>query len=560
MSDSTSNGEPSLEEKVAITALVISILALAGVILQYVQSLYGRTEGPYLKDKKVLGGWAQYARYKPNWFRVEMEYEAPVVFLAASNNDKGPVDDKTIWYVNGSPQSYQLTRVHEDDDSRSEARERVHTVKNELATWILVIVATQKMERQSKDWETRKWGTRPLPAGLKHPFDGPVSLAVAIQPMKRSYDRHPALKKAYATTTFCHIIELCAVLGIYEKEFDRDNNKYRAEGNGYSVLGNRMNDFGLVFTFEKHGWPTNEQIGLKTLQLGSRTEIAETLNLMMCNEYTTQCYSDPSKKHVHLFPVVFEVLGMLARPFHIINRPFTFLPNPVTFPLNKQAFSPRRLLEKSQKLHRDLQLRSSAGLDTADHLWEINASADKLNKELPDKQDGDYSPEALDDLRRAINEVDTFLLKRNTKDEVLDVLRRHIQEVLLVINTSTKDIADRSGEDGPSVKSNTPALSSHPLADTTQNDVSFDNLLQVTQDWRRSFECKYVPTDNIHDAFTTKRGTFARQSANKDRREIIWCALVFRMICWLLLHDFDKKDVQLSKSELMGSRLPVFIL
>lgn len=41
--------------------------------------------------------------------------------------------------------------------------------------------------------------------------------------------------------------------------------------------------------------------------------------------------------------------------------------------------------------------------------------------------------------------------------------------------------------------------------------------------------------------------------------EEIWCTLLFRMLCWLLLHDFHKKDVQISKSELFGSRLPVYI-
>jgi hypothetical protein len=39
----------------------------------------------------------------------------------------------------------------------------------------------------------------------------------------------------------------------------------------------------------------------------------------------------------------------------------------------------------------------------------------------------------------------------------------------------------------------------------------------------------------------------------------IWCVLLFRMICWLMLHDFHKKDVQKPKSELLGSRLPVYI-
>jgi hypothetical protein len=40
----------------------------------------------------------------------------------------------------------------------------------------------------------------------------------------------------------------------------------------------------------------------------------------------------------------------------------------------------------------------------------------------------------------------------------------------------------------------------------------------------------------------------------------IWCTLIFRMICWLMLHDFNKLDMQLdSKSELLGNRMPVYI-
>lgn len=39
----------------------------------------------------------------------------------------------------------------------------------------------------------------------------------------------------------------------------------------------------------------------------------------------------------------------------------------------------------------------------------------------------------------------------------------------------------------------------------------------------------------------------------------IWCTLVFRMICWLMLHDFSKSDQQIPRSELLGSRMPVYI-
>ncbi|KAK3899338.1 hypothetical protein C8A05DRAFT_37043 [Staphylotrichum tortipilum] len=45
----------------------------------------------------------------------------------------------------------------------------------------------------------------------------------------------------------------------------------------------------------------------------------------------------------------------------------------------------------------------------------------------------------------------------------------------------------------------------------------------------------------------------------ESQASAIWCTLVLRMLCWLLLHDFNKKDVQIPKSELLGSRLPVYI-
>ena len=41
--------------------------------------------------------------------------------------------------------------------------------------------------------------------------------------------------------------------------------------------------------------------------------------------------------------------------------------------------------------------------------------------------------------------------------------------------------------------------------------------------------------------------------------EDLWVTLVFRMICWLMLHDFNRLDVQIGKSELWGSRMPVYI-
>lgn len=329
---------------------------------------------------------------------------------------------------------------------------------------------------------------------------------------------------------------------------------------------------------------------------------------------------------------------MLGRPLHIINRPFTYLPNPVIFPLNKQAFSLRRLLgEFSDRLKNEVY--STTTYTHPEELRNITAKAAKLNNDLPKHQDGDYSPPLLDDLHRAIDLVDESVLseERNAKDVVLDVLRRHVQEVLLAINTSLD--SDPVGDQSPVNRNQQPRSQ---RSDVIRGEISFDDLLKVPHEKREAslmekyFEeicLRVVSTSSHHHdpqavaasrfihgqepstdsglglgalreedrmhsddgvsppdmststpALTTPRipeeagwGLPRRNTASsvlsrsetwrknpptpaEVRRHTIWCALMFRMICWLLLHDFDKKDKQLPKSELMGSRLSVFII
>lgn len=47
--------------------------------------------------------------------------------------------------------------------------------------------------------------------------------------------------------------------------------------------------------------------------------------------------------------------------------------------------------------------------------------------------------------------------------------------------------------------------------------------------------------------------------SEKRQRNTIWISLIFRMLCWLLLHDFDNADVKIVPSDLRGSRMPIFI-
>jgi hypothetical protein len=371
-----------------------------------------------------------------------------------------------------------------------------------------------------------------------------------------------------------------------------------------------------------------------------------------------------------MFAVTFELLGMLGRTLHVRNRCFRYLPNPSIFPWAKQSFALRRLLDAfSTQLSMGIDEYAKEHSEVPLELKHLNGTVRNLNKELPRNTDN-YTPEQLNLIHDALDTTDQILSEPNAdKEVVLDIVRRHFQEVLLAINTSAKKA---EGHAPPA----TPIL---------QAAISFDDLLNVPRSRREAeFMRKYfveirprvISTDitGHHDTQAADesraihRESIAQQEArmsneqqraktsneeqdryNEDEeadegdgetvtqmqdqeeenhsprsghasnsnhnqaqtrgprsqsmprpintstwasgikeirqrvgtmkgpvktptwattvttaydleRNYVWCALVFRMLCWLLLHDFDKKDVQRPKSELMGSRLPVYIM
>jgi hypothetical protein len=148
--------------------------------------------------------------------------------------------------------------------------------------------------------------------------------------------------KPYATTTMCHLVEMLAVLGVYWKVFDRRADRYRAEGNRFMVLGERVSDLGLVFTFHVNGLSRFERnrvipvdeikelcfgwvptiyretknirrlevpihlFDLSSLQMGSAEEIAGTLLIIGCNKNATNHYQG--------------LEGSKGRTSHLFNR------------------------------------------------------------------------------------------------------------------------------------------------------------------------------------------------------------------------------------------------
>ncbi|RDA90828.1 hypothetical protein CP533_1550 [Ophiocordyceps camponoti-saundersi (nom. inval.)] len=639
---------------VAIAALVVSIIALLATVMQVIQQYYASASGYSKCNEKVMGGWAKTKSRRFSWdeLRYEVQFDAPVIFVSPPTNKRGPVPDALIHVLDGTDESQTDTMSVLDDFENKTVKERIHTADNERASWLVLLNAIQEMEASSRKWQKEQYLNQGPPAS-KRPLEPPSfkdhhTLAVAVQRKRRTWDTMPSsVSRPYATTTICHVVEMMAVLGVYWKEFDRNRDRYRAEGNGFMLMGERLRDLGLIFTFQLNGVflfeknrviPVDEvkelcfgfvpTIYRKTanrrrlvaeppnfgyLQMATRRDISETLVAAIgCNKNTAQRFADEGGKTTHLFPLSFEILGMIALTFHINNSCFTYLPNPTPDRWMKKPFSLSKMLKAYQRLFKEQPSNNATVHDRIHgHIQEI----------LSHQEDA-AGVARLQALHSALDDADNVLMARaddstNGSDGnlpsgnddlhnpqklrqqmVQDVLRSHIQVVVRLLNESSTEVASASPFDGPRSSRFEEIDEASPsdanvvfinlyfqvvrqrvvrLAEKSATRRSTFNIVREGSGHREaadetdSIEDDLVPgyasvqpaAEGLEDSEVTPESPGGKEmSSLADERvsyDDVWCVLIFRMICWLMLHDFDERDVQVNKSELIGSRMPVYI-
>ncbi|KAH7161722.1 hypothetical protein EDB81DRAFT_785406 [Dactylonectria macrodidyma] len=709
------------EVVVALVALVISLVALAATFMQVMQQYYASAAGYSQCNPKVMGRWASTKTRRFSWdeLRFEVEFHVPVIFVSPPSNKRGPVPNEPIYFLDGSQNSLDSTwselsvdLVPRDDFAKRSHKEQVHTTDNERASWTMLLSAIQRMEKDSDEWQHTQYQNMGPPNNVSDQLALPPkppsphdkhTLMVALQRMRKSWDTMPAtITRPFATTTMCHLIEMMGALGVYWKEFNRTHDRYRAEGNGFMLLGERVTDLGLMFSFRVYGKcvferkrviPVDEikelcfgyvptiyretfdyrrlgfledyEQNIGTLQMASRSDISETLVLIGCNKNAVRCYTDPDKQTSHLFPVSLEVLGMLSQMFHIEDSSYTYIPNPTPDRWDKRALSLVKMLESYEQLvqstlpgvARNIVILRKINyhvrqilthhllqdfLEQLRFLKALHAAIEDCDEILTAKARGSQSvpiPQVSGPRRSLGNaEGDRQGFRREI---VLDVLRSHLQEVLRLLNDGddrNTDNASLHADWAPS----SPQASRFPDVprpppptfedmDAASPDDRQHKLMEVyfevirrkvvphatsSTDRRASIvgappgygfrragtgrtqassireasrtrnAMPPLPSSTLENG-TTLAAPSVRSAANASLHEDndsnvdpkeepeppvevplskeevshddVWCTLVFRMICWLMLHDFNKLDVQVSKSELLGSRMPVYI-
>ncbi|RBA18537.1 hypothetical protein FPRO05_10830 [Fusarium proliferatum] len=633
--DPSSGGssDDNTELIIAVVALVISVLAFVIAILQALQQYLATATGFSSCSEAVIGKWAQFARRRMIWseFRFEVQFEAPVIFVAKPGNTRGPLGDdalakdesKKIIRLDGGNENFKYTdTVKEFDNEYKQSTQRIiHTADNEKATWYGLLMAIVRMEKESREWQGKKSAEWVKAAGPRPPIDTEEphahhSLVVCMQRKRRTWDSMPKdFAKPYATTTISHLVEIAGMLGIHWRKFDLNTDQYRGQGNGFVLYGSYTDGLGITFNFQKQGptWfeknrvipnynvkqlcfgmaPTifnqekkvyaDEAKGAESLQLGSLAEIAKTLVVLGCDINTVNYFRKPDQaRHTHLFAVPFEILGMVGEMLHLKGTVFRMLPNPTVFYWDPSSFSLSALMmeyiNSLRPLHETAlkdseKVRKILKWAEADEKFPLLRTEGSTLDVFGEDINGANLVNHLNNLRSGVELCDEYFgrMKKPGLSMIKRVVRMHIQEVMGILHEKNE------GDDNTKNDDNNKALDDAPITihdiDSAPGEDKETLLIQMYFDRVRQNVVRNLSKQGLlskrmkarQDSFVSEDDVSATRPKHGERfgdKELneAWCVLMFRMLCWLQLHDFHKMDIHISKSDAYASRIPVYIV
>ncbi|KAF5693064.1 modin [Fusarium denticulatum] len=441
--------------------------------------------------ENVMGRWHQSRTkaWRPNEFRTEIQFEVPVIFVTTSKTAKGPIDGADVLFIDGTRKSLDDTWTDLEPPATGTFTKTGRFIKNERATWLSLLSSLQKMENESQNWTRQQiMGLRPRPASataILTSIAGKHTLNVALQREKKSWDdMPPSINRPFATTTMSSLIEMLAMLGIYWKDFNTFHNVYQAEGNGFLVKGHKISGFGIMFHFqalEKAVFEGNRTVPTEAVTrlafgqlptifteghteyktsnslyewpnvgLGSRTEIAETLSSFGCGRKAVNYFLRDGAVTSHVFPVTFELIGMIGQVFHIKDLCFRYIPNPCYCVWSTRSFSFPKLLAAYQRyLHDDPDMTNGK---LSIHVNTVFAP--KTGIRPGDDTPQSYTWQAQDALHSVLDELDELLKdysspKHGSPRAFLgkEIVGAHFEELLSQMNSasSTSSFPPASG-------------------------------------------------------------------------------------------------------------------
>lgn len=273
------------------------------------------------------------------------------------------------------------------------------------------------------------------------------------------------------------------------------------------------------------------------LNFGSQNDVELTLESLGCMPETIKRYK---KNHKHLFPgesrsiILFGITSNQSNSSFRNNwhawkssstswECFRMIPNPTQdYWLKNVNIKPSwritRLMTVFQKKITELaELEDYSNMHPEKHIISTIIEQWQETESLGHMDEYNLGIDVHEKIHDILDQRTEFLLDGTKQTDVLRVIVAHLDELTKALNDNTSPLS----------------FNNFVNKEEALIDYYFDTILSsITQ------------------------GTDADE---KEQTHIIWVSLLFRMLCWLLLHDWDKHDKCRVPPGLKGSGMPVYI-
>jgi len=260
---------------------------------------------------------------------------------------------------------------------------------------------------------------------------------------------------------------------------------------------------------------------LNCVEVGNVTRVQNLLATFAMDAKGLQLYADRRSRR-NVCSVTFELIALLAEPVRLRGSMFKTLPNPTSDTWLGDASKVHWVAAMTTFQSLLSKVIEEAPIETGPHQILVSITEHwKHNSVWKECRDSAIDIDMKEKIHEGLDNVTDYLQDEDqiANDEIVGVVADHIHKVL----EASEYIEERLTVLGVNA--------SHVFIRYYFEEIK-----------------PQVVNKDPH-----------APSTEKQQREAIWIALIYRMICWFLLHDFDKVDVNNVPSSLKGSRMPVFI-
>lgn len=226
---------------VALTALLISLVALFTTLGQLLQQYFATADGYRRCQASVMGLWAKRTRLKWRWreFRFETIFVIPRIIYGPLHRDVGKKSEAAGTGRCSLVQTHESLQASMTFPGWRTPEARKYYDSDELACWVPLLARLHEQGKEIVENFPQK------------PYSSTNDTTVpSVQFINRSWDfMPPDVVRPMASSTISDVAIMARRLGMVWKKFDPGLGTMRAEGNGHVVTSTMARSLGTILQY-----------------------------------------------------------------------------------------------------------------------------------------------------------------------------------------------------------------------------------------------------------------------------------------------------------------------